>query len=484
MENNIFENNENQNYEYENQEYYLIKDNIIYKMTVERNINEIIIRYRNYSINCNTNELSVLFKNKFENIYQCYEFINNIFSENNVIIEKIISKKEMKIILNIGKIFEMILLYEKENNNFILNEINKLKNDINDLKAENNKLKNEIKTLKIDNNNDEAPSDIKLLSDITNNSYSSINIDNTFTIFESINKILYLIYSTINNSIICYDLNEEKIIKELKNYHKNYITNFRHYYEEKNKRDLIISLSQLDNNIILWNVENWECILNIPHANENGILYSSCFIYDNSQSYIVTSNCNWDENSEFIKIFDFNGNILKEINDSNEITFFIDSFCDNSINYIITGNYNYIKSYNYNSNELYHKYHEKDNNNDDNSHFIVITYKDNEIIKLIESCNDGNIRIWNFHSGENINKIKIKEGNLYGMCLWNKSFLFVCNDKKIDLIDLKNKLIIKGLEGHENDILTIKKFIHAKYGECLISQGLGKDQIKLWVNSN
>ena len=120
MENNICENNENQNYEYENQEYYLIKDNIIYKMTVERNINEIIIRYRNYSIKCNINELSVLFKNKFENIYQCYEFINNIFSENNIKIEKITSKKEMKIILSVGKRFEMILLYEKENNNFIL----------------------------------------------------------------------------------------------------------------------------------------------------------------------------------------------------------------------------------------------------------------------------------------------------------------------------------------------------------------------------
>ena len=98
----------------------LIKDNIIYKMTVERNINEIIIRYRNYSIKCNINELSVLFKNNFENIYQCYEFINNIFSENNIKIEKITSKKEMKIILSVGKRFEMILLYEKENNNFIL----------------------------------------------------------------------------------------------------------------------------------------------------------------------------------------------------------------------------------------------------------------------------------------------------------------------------------------------------------------------------
>ena len=480
--------NQSFKYEYEFQEYYLVKDNIIYKITIERYNDEIFIKYRNYSISCNLKELSILFKKKFDNIIQAYEFINTIFDGNKAKIEKITQNKDMKIIFNIGKEFEVILLYEKypekESNNFILNEINQLKNDINELKLENNKIKEEIKILKKDNN---SPSDIKLVSDVTNNSFTSINIDNTFAIFESINKILYLIYSTINKSIICYDINEQKIIKELNNYHNEYITNFRHYFEEKNKRDLMLSISQIDNNIILWNVDNWECLLNIPHSNDSGLIYSSCFIYDNNQSYIVTSNCNWDENSEFIKIYDFNQNKIKEIKDSNEITFFIDVFYDNllSINYIITGNYNFIKSYNYNSNTIYHKYFDKNNNSDDNSHFIVITFKDNGILKLIESCNDGIIRIWNFHNGELISRIKINDGNIYGMCLWNNYNLFVgCNDRKIKLINLKNELIMKCLEGHNNDILTIKKIIHPKYGECLISQGLGNDQIKLWKNGN
>ena len=45
---------------------------------------------------------------------------------------------------------------------------------------------------------------------------------------------------------------------ELKNSHNQYITNFRHYLEEKNKRDLIMSISCQDNNIKIWNVNKLE----------------------------------------------------------------------------------------------------------------------------------------------------------------------------------------------------------------------------------
>ena len=477
--------NENQYYEIDYQEYYLIKDNIIYKITVIKSKNQIIVNYRNYSISFNLIELSILIKKNLSNIYKSYEYINNIFCENKVKIEKFIINKEMQLIFKIdnNKEIEITLLYEKEKNNFILNEINKLKNDINDLKIENSKLKNKIESLKIIDDN---PTDIELLSDITNNSFSSINIDNTFTIFQSIKDILYLVYSTINKSIISYNLNEQKIIKELKNYHNEYITNFRHYLDEINNRDLLISISQRDNNIRLWEVNNWECILNIPHANENGILYSACFLHDNNESYIISSNCDWDENSENIKIFDFNGNITKEINDSNEITFYINSFYDELSlkHFIITGNWKYIISYNYNNNQLYHKYYDDNDDEDNCSHFIVNININKKQIQLIESCDDGNIRIWDFHSAKLLNKIKINDGNLYGICLWNNNFLFVaCNDKTIKLIDLKTGLIVKSLEGHNSDILTIKKTTHPKYGECLLSQGLGNDQIKIWINS-
>ena len=241
-----------------------------------------------------------------------------------------------------------------------------------------------------------------------------------------------------------------------------------------------MSISKQDNNIGIWDIRSWECIVNITEANESGYLLSACFLYENNQIYIITSNSNFENNSEPIKIFDFNGNKIKDIKDSNEETYFIDTYYDNilSNNYIITGNKNYVKSYVFNKNELYHKYYDKDNG----GHGSIIINSNEEIIKLIDSCDDGNIRIWNFHSGLLLNKIEVTKKCLYGICLWNDNYLFVgCSDKTIKLIELYNGLVIKSLTGHNDVVLTIKKIDHPQYGEVLISQGAGDDQIKLWT---
>ena len=61
-------------------------------------------------------------------------------------------------------------------------------------------------------------------------------------------------------------------------------------------------------------------------------------------------------------------------------------------------------------------------------------------------------------------------------------YLFVgCSDKTIKLIELYNGLVIKSLTGHNDVVLTIKKIDHPQYGESLITQGAGDDQIKLWT---
>ena len=39
------------------------------------------------------------------------------------------------------------------------------------------------------------------------------------------------------------------------------------------------------------------------------------------------------------------------------------------------------------------------------------------------------------------------------------------------------------LKGHSDEVLTIKKISHPKYGDCLISQGLGNEKIKMWIKS-
>jgi len=465
----------------EYKEYYIIHSYIIYKIIIAKNENEIIIKCKNYMITFNSNDLSLLTNVKFDSIEKTYEYISNIFEENNYLIKNIIKKKEIQFILKTNKKeIEIVLLYKEYNNDFIINEINKLK-------IENEKMKKEINILKGYHNNGSNPKDIKLLSNITKESYAEVDLDNTFTVFKSINDLLYLIYSTKNKSIICQDLNSQKIIKELKKCHNEYITNLRHYLDKtniKDIKDLILSISSNDNNLKVWNVNNWECIINIPNANKDGYLYSACFLNNNDEILILTSNAIKKGNSENIKAFDLKGKKIKEINNSNRSTFFIDIYYDDIVckNYILTGNINYVKSYDYNKNEIYRKYHEK---NDNKCHGSIIIKNNEEIIKLIESCADGHIRIWNFHLGLLLNKIKVGDGLLYGICLWNNNYLFVgVEDKTVKLVDLNNGLTVKYLSGHNNVVLCIKKLIHPQYGEWLISQGYKDDKIKIWNNKN
>ncbi len=93
-----------------------------------------------------------------------------------------------------------------------------------------------------------------------------------------------------------------------------------------------------------------------------------------------------------------------------------------------------------------------------------------EIIKLIESSDEGIIRIWNFHSGELIKKSQVIDDITFSICLWNKDYLFVgCNNKTIGLVNINDGTIYTTLPGHKGQVTTIKKIIHRKYGECLIS---------------
>ena len=469
------------------QEYYLINENVVYKIIIGRNIYELFIKCKNYLFIFNQNDLSILSKIKFNSINEAYEFIRNIFEENQVFIKTININKEMKLILKNSNENEIkvTLVYNSQNSDFIFNEIKQLKTEIMNLKEENKKLKIEILKLRKYHENTN-PKDMKLLADITNDSFGYTDLDNTFTVFKSIKNIFYIVYSNINKSMNIYDLNRQKLIKQINNCHNKHITNFRHQLDIINKRDLVMSVSSEDNNIKLWNANNWECFVNIENINYVGWLYSACFLNEKGQIYIITSNRNKQGKSEPIRIFDFNGYIIKEISNSNEQTYFIDTYYDNILckNYIISGNVGYVKSYDYNKNELYYKYNDFDDNSNSYSHFSIIIRNNKEVIELIESCFDGNIRIWNFHSGLLLNKIKLSDEGLRGICLWNDNYLFVgCDDKTIKLLEINNILIVDNLTGHNNEVITVKKIIHPQLGECLISQNGGESQIKIWIKN-
>ena len=331
--------------------------------------------------------------------------------------------------------------------------------------------------------NEIKPPNLKLYGEVTNNSYGCFDLDNTFDVFKTINDFLFLVYSTKSRSLIIYDLVNFYVIIEIKHCHNAFITNIRHFLDKINNRDLIISISDRDNNLKLWNINNCECILEIPHVNNVGFLCSACLLNDNDNIYIISSNCNMLGETEKIKTFDLEGNIKNEINDSNEKTYFIDSYYDIKSKkvYLLTGNYNYVQSYDYKENNLFKKYFDIESG----IHISIKILEVDNIVSLIESCSFGFIRIWNFHSGELLNKIKVDNDWIFGICLWNENYAFIaCKYKIIKLVNLTKGIIENYLEGHISGIFTIKKINHPKFGECLLSQGYEGDQIKLWINQD
>ena len=518
----------NQNIE-EYEEFYIIKDNRIFKFIVGKMESEIIINYKNYEIIVGMNDLYFLVKKKFNAINDVYMFFVNIFEENKVIImDK--NEKILKILLkynieNKEKEFELTLTYNKKCKNLIINklkeEIDKMNNEINVLKENlinRNNLNNKgfktsrnsnnfnnidnykninIKNINTINNLENAkeiyselnnefktnPQNIKFSKNLIKDSYSHCSIDNTFTVFKALDKIIYIIYSTKEKSIISYNLNKDKKAKEIKNAHNEFISNIRHYLDKINEMDLILTISGKDNNLKIYNFNKWECLLNIKPLNKKGHLRSACLFFDKEEKYFLSSNDVYKDFSEFIKIYDFKGNHVNTVPNSDDRTAFMDTFYDNETkkNYIITGNTNYVKSYFYinsiNNFQLYKIY----NDNDKYFHDSIVIYYNEGLLKMIESSEGGILRIWNFNSGELLKRIKVIEKQLCGICLWNCNYLFVgCHDNSIKLIDIIKGTIIKSLEGHEGDILTIKKIIHPLYGEYLITQAIDDKKIKLW----
>ena len=364
-------------------------------------------------------------------------------------------------------------------------------NENNNTNDKENNIKNNVKNNNNNEINEEKNVNLKFLNEITTNSFCSNLEDNTFCVFNSFNdNILYMLYSTKAKSIICYNIYEKNISKEITDPHEGeYITNYRHCILIN--KDIIMSISLSNNLIKIWEFPNFSCILTLKNVNPTGNLYSACFLNnDNSNineryNYIITSSsgCN-----EPIKIFDFDGNIIKKFEQKNpEDVYFIDSYFDLNMKkyFIITGNYNYIKSYDFYETKLHNKYESNDKCHGSHCSCVVYANQNNNLVKLIDTCyGHENIYIWDFHSGELISKIITDGVGLVSCCLWDENYIFVgCRDRTIKLVNLPKNKIIKNLNRHINWISCVKKIKHSQYGECLISQGDLNDQIKLWVSN-
>ena len=68
--------------------------------------------------------------------------------------------------------------------------------------------------------------------------------------------------------------------------------------------------------------------MNIKNKVNMGSIFSACLLNNNNQIDILVGDRNL-VSKELIKIYDINGNIIKELNNSDDGTYFIDSYYDN-----------------------------------------------------------------------------------------------------------------------------------------------------------
>ena len=296
-----------------------------------------------------------------------------------------------------------------------------------------------------------------------------------YIVFKSIFNINYIVYAN-NNTIILFNLIENKTLT-IKNAHNSQITNSNHYSDKKNKRDLILSLSNSDNNIKLWNGYNFECLYNFKDIYNKGYINSTCFLNYKENIYIITSNCLFPmAKCSGLFVYNLNGNFEKSIDNcskSYDGVFYLNSYYDIELNknYIITGNCGYCKSFDFEEGKLYNKYFD----NDSYCMGLIIVkhlfiYNNDGKIKLIEINTLSNMKIWDFHSKELLTKIESKE-EIFAACLWNTEYLlFGGKNCLIKVFDLSKKVIVDTLfnKDEKNNIVDIKVINHPLYGKSLI----------------
>jgi hypothetical protein len=216
--------------------------------------------------------------------------------------------------------------------------------------------------------------------------------------------------------------------------------------------------------------------------------------YNNSDDNFINDNFDNDKVIDEEDNISNNNNIsndsnIKQYNNNINIKpyddiYYIDTYYDNSINtiFIISCCSKFVKSFNYNSNTLYQIY--QDHEKESSIHSSALVTESENIVKLIDSCMDGYIRIWNFHENILLKRIKISDQGIKGICLWDENHIFVgCDERCIKLVQFNDEIIENIMFGHKGKVCCVKRIFHEKYGKCLVSKGWGLDVIKLWVNN-
>lgn len=276
-------------------------------------------------------------------------------------------------------------------------------------------------------------------------------------------------------------VSSKKIIDiKFKDGKRDIISNIRHYLNEAANVEMVMIAFMDVKSIQIWDSQKWECL---SVVNTFGRIGPVDFLIEIHDILIVTSTY-YAPQPLSIQIFDIFGNKKKALKDSNKNVCSLEIYFDEikKKNFIIAGSDNYIISYDYEDNKVYKKYMDS-TDYFNGSHFSLKIREEKYITKIIESCTDGNIRIWAFDSGTLLNKIRAHINSIYWLSMIEENLIVGSEDGNVIIINLNNNEINYKYE--EDNIFITTKIVKTNIlGDILAVQSFGESSIIIYKISN
>ena len=315
----------------------------------------------------------------------------------------------------------------------------------------------------------------------------------------------YIIYPCSKN----YDINilrisDKKFIKSLKG-HQNSVYIVKYFYYEKTRLHFLLS-AEYNGIVLVWNLDTFTVIHKIYTLYTLYKESIKSFLIIFKYAYILTSTDGTNDRIDSTKIYSLSsGRFVKSIPNSykNETLYMIN--WKNNKDYIIELCYEEIIVYELLNGNIYHIL--KDNKIKSKYYSGFISNEN----KYLYTCSSrGDINIWDLYNKKKIFTITIKNGELFKILPWsieknilnnkihnyilvtdrtNKGIYCIYINFKKENIDKNNNnnfdinYNIFTLYRNGKIIKCIKKIIHPKYGESLLSSNNDKN-IDLWINNN
>ena len=322
---------------------------------------------------------------------------------------------------------------------------------------------------------------------IIKDNYDDYFISDSFEIYYSYHNYndIMLVSPNKQYEIRIISLKTKKLIRVLRG-HSAPIGIVRHFFDQKNKIDYLISVD--DNKVLqVWDLSNNFKIkqtLNLMYKN----IYSAIMIFDSLNDYIITSTFNNQNLAEdFTKIFNLeDGKFLRNIgsklpskshyllpwkNPEDNLWYVIDFCVGKILIYPINGD-----------DKLFELKAGVDFESQLTYYYGITMGKD--FTNLCAVSEGGYIHIWNLLNKNLIYTKRINKGNLNTLLKWSDRYIIVSDKKNCSfyVIDIIDDRIITKISKDVNDFIKcFKKVKHPTLGECLITCNHAH-LIQLWAS--